>query len=423
MKIHSVRLLVLSAFLALMPFTQASALNVQLLHPTTGHMKGYQVRSSETLPQGFLAGGIGFNYAHHPLTIKSTLPGLPNTGNVVSHFATSDLLLSYGVLKNVTLSADVPIDLHHNVLGTAVSTADEGGGKLGDIYFEAKIRVLDIDAGTPQFGLAIIPFISVPSGKESIFFGDNSAKGGAMLAGDVQLGAHRIYANVGTRFKKSETIGSLTVNDEFIYGLGYQVDVAKEQGWGLIGELHGATNYHDFAVEDISSPMEFLGVVQKKWLKDQSLITNIGGGAALTNGYGEPRYRIMAGISYGGSLLNKKPRKPFNLSEHINFDSDKDTIKSDSFSKLNNVAEEIKAHKKEMSAVSIEGHTDSNGGDVYNQGLSERRANAVKRYLSGKGIESGFMQTKGYGEKNPIADNNTEEGRYQNRRTEFKAVK
>ncbi|KFF12955.1 membrane protein [Chryseobacterium soli] len=69
--------------------------------------------------------------------------------------------------------------------------------------------------------------------------------------------------------------------------------------------------------------------------------------------------------------------------------------------------------------INIYGHTDAKGTDAYNLNLSERRANAVKTYLSSKGIASSRMFAKGEGKSQPVATNDTEEGRAKNRRVEF----
>jgi OmpA-OmpF porin, OOP family len=61
--------------------------------------------------------------------------------------------------------------------------------------------------------------------------------------------------------------------------------------------------------------------------------------------------------------------------------------------------------------VTIEGYTDSIGSEAYNQRLSERRANAVKRYLVTQGVEADRLETRGQGESNPVAPNTTPEGR------------
>jgi outer membrane protein OmpA-like peptidoglycan-associated protein len=72
--------------------------------------------------------------------------------------------------------------------------------------------------------------------------------------------------------------------------------------------------------------------------------------------------------------------------------------------------------------TSVEGHTDSIGNETYNQGLSLRRAESVKNYLSSHGVSPGRLQAKGFGESRPIADNGTEDGRALNRRVELNPI-
>lgn len=69
--------------------------------------------------------------------------------------------------------------------------------------------------------------------------------------------------------------------------------------------------------------------------------------------------------------------------------------------------------------INIFGYTDGKGSDIYNQTLSEKRANAVKSYLVSKGLASSRFAAVGMGKKQPIASNDTEEGRAKNRRVEF----
>lgn len=82
------------------------------------------------------------------------------------------------------------------------------------------------------------------------------------------------------------------------------------------------------------------------------------------------------------------------------------------------VAERLR--KNSSYRIQIEGHTDEKGPEVYNQKLSERRANSVKKYLVKNGVKGSKIKTQGFGELNPIADNSTEEGRSKNRRVEVK---
>jgi outer membrane protein OmpA-like peptidoglycan-associated protein len=104
----------------------------------------------------------------------------------------------------------------------------------------------------------------------------------------------------------------------------------------------------------------------------------------------------------------------------INFDFDKSDIKPEFVPVLDEAVEILKKHPD--TNVIIEGHTDWIGTEKYNQGLSERRAASVCKYLVEKDISKNSLETVGYGETNPIADNNTPEGRSMNRRVVFKIL-
>ena len=107
-------------------------------------------------------------------------------------------------------------------------------------------------------------------------------------------------------------------------------------------------------------------------------------------------------------------------SDKILFDSGKADIKPEGSAFLDRVASILKTRTRKP--VSIEGHTDNVGSDAYNQRLSVRRAEAVKAYLVGKGIEANRVYTEGKGEKQPVADNRTADGRAKNRRVEIEVV-
>ena len=70
-------------------------------------------------------------------------------------------------------------------------------------------------------------------------------------------------------------------------------------------------------------------------------------------------------------------------------------------------------------AVEVQGHTDNVGGDAYNVTLSQGRADAVKAWLVSHGIAAGRITTRGYGRQQPIATNDSDEGRAKNRRVEL----
>jgi len=102
------------------------------------------------------------------------------------------------------------------------------------------------------------------------------------------------------------------------------------------------------------------------------------------------------------------------------FDFNKSVLKPEGKAKLDDLTGKVKDINLEV--IIAVGHTDSIGTDAYNQKLSVRRAEAVKAYLVSKGIEKNRVYTEGKGEKQPIADNKTSQGRAKNRRVEIEVV-
>ena len=107
--------------------------------------------------------------------------------------------------------------------------------------------------------------------------------------------------------------------------------------------------------------------------------------------------------------------------KNVFFDTDKATLKPESYNALSNLLEVMKL--KPNMVVEISGHTDNSGDNAHNLKLSKERAEAVKAYLVKNKIAENRIITKGYGSEKPIADNETPEGRQQNRRTEVKIIK
>ena len=102
------------------------------------------------------------------------------------------------------------------------------------------------------------------------------------------------------------------------------------------------------------------------------------------------------------------------------FDFDKSVLKAEGRAKLDDLVSKMGGLNLEV--IIAVGHTDSVGTDAYNQRLSVRRSEAVKSYLVGKGVEKNRVYTEGKGEKQPVADNRTAEGRAKNRRVEIEVV-
>ena len=120
------------------------------------------------------------------------------------------------------------------------------------------------------------------------------------------------------------------------------------------------------------------------------------------------------------------PPPPVAVSEKITyaadafFDFDKSVLKPEAKAKLDDLVGKTSGINLEV--IIAVGHTDSVGSDSYNQRLSVARSEAVKAYLTGKGVEKNRVYTEGKGEKQPVADNKTKDGRAKNRRVEIEVV-
>ncbi|MBW3567458.1 MAG: OmpA family protein [Proteobacteria bacterium] len=119
----------------------------------------------------------------------------------------------------------------------------------------------------------------------------------------------------------------------------------------------------------------------------------------------------------GVSVSREGDNIVLNMPGNITFQTDSSDLNPDFFEVLDAVSKVVEEYEKTL--VVVTGHTDSTGGDTYNQQLSERRAASVGQYLRKEGVSMDRMVIIGYGESRPVASNETPEGRAQNRRVEL----
>jgi OOP family OmpA-OmpF porin len=130
-------------------------------------------------------------------------------------------------------------------------------------------------------------------------------------------------------------------------------------------------------------------------------------------------YADGAELSQSLILKTVKSVRTFTL-DHMYFDVNKWEIKKEDYPTLQKLY--MSFIKNPKFKIEIGGHTDNVGDEENNHRLSQRRADAIKQYLIQKGISEDRIATKGYGEKGPVASNDTELGRAKNRRTEIKVI-
>ena len=132
-------------------------------------------------------------------------------------------------------------------------------------------------------------------------------------------------------------------------------------------------------------------------------------------------YQDEDGCADKGKVVVVVTKEKIELKETVFFDSGKNSIQQRSFSLLDQISQVLKAHP-EVKKLRIEGHTDSDGADETNLALSKSRAKAVLDALVARGVEPARLESEGFGESKPIADNKTKAGKAKNRRVDLAIV-
>ncbi len=423
-------ILVLSVFLSLcysLPLLARSTSATSNIFLPAIDPAGYiTVDGSQTIQPWRYHVGLFLNYGHRPLEVG--IGGAAKQG-IVNHLIMGDVFGSLGITDWLQLGVNAPVALYDNWTNPTTGVT-ERTLRLGDVRLEPKFRILDIDRHS--VGIALIPYVLFPTGSGSRFVGNNSFAGGAKLVLDTNIKSRvNLSANLGYLMRNSFTIFSTTQDDAFTYGLGVKI---KTVDWlDLVAEGYGSTNVNNFFKSQVESPLEVDGGLSFHLPVPEGLTVTTGGGVGLTNGYGTPGYRLFAGITYPNPKRVDLPLPPpppvreevvhlvkekIVITKKVHFEFDKAIIRPISFRLLDAVADVLKKNP-EIQKVRVEGHCDYKGSEKYNMKLSERRANAVKEYLTAHGIAGGRLIAVGYGKTRPIAPNNTPEGRAKNRRVEF----
>ena len=426
----------------------AHALNVQLFRPNdTVESSVSNLGIDLSIPQQTQVGFV-VNWVKNPIEFGSA-SNSAKIDDVVNWILTTDVIFSHAITDRFGLQVDIPVHWAADV-ENILTVVNDKRIALGDIRanFPIMLRKNKLDERN-QLGITLIPFMTAPTGKSSDFLGDTNWTGGSWLEFDRYFGKrHRLIFSSGVRFREKENILNLTIGHEVLANLGYVWKFSVQKGWDFFANLQGSTTTSKFLDQEISSPYELTGGLRKRWKNDQWNVL-IGAGRGMNNGYGAPDIRTFAGLSY--RFLPKKAPQPaapvpppapvaveptptpapvpvvveapkpiesIDLIGKVLFAFDKATILPESYPILDNVVDVLQRHA-EVSKVEIQAHTDAKGNDDYNMQLSVRRAEAVRKYLVDKGVAADRLEAKGYGESKPIASNDTQEGRDQNRRVEF----
>ncbi|GHB09773.1 OmpA family protein [Salinicola rhizosphaerae] len=138
-----------------------------------------------------------------------------------------------------------------------------------------------------------------------------------------------------------------------------------------------------------------------------------------SDGDGVPDYQDQCPNTPAGAEVNSLGCEESLVLRDVNFEFDSATLTSTAETILDGISQKLMASDTNSLRIRLDGYTDSVGPDAYNMDLSQRRAESVKSYLVNKGFPAANIHAEGHGENDPVASNQTSEGRAQNRRVEL----
>lgn len=392
--------------------------------PTVDGGSYFTVYGAETLDawQGHL--GFSFDYANRPLKFNGTGAFVGLRQSVIDHMVTMNTFGALGFTDWFNVGLRVPVVLYNWFYSDEPVAAPSGtpdkAAMMGDLEVVMKFRLIDVEKH--HVGLALVPRMTLPSGDVMRYAGTGHFTGGGTLALEfAPIDKWHFGLNAGAMMRDTVTRHGVTIGPLATYGLG--VNYQFHRRWAVIAESFGSTAF-DNLFSSRNSPLE-AGAGVRHVFGDSGLSLDVAGTAGLIDGVGSPRFRAFATLGWTSGRKEPKPIPDPRIAGNkiilwgkIFFDTDKATIKPVSHPVLDEVVDVLNKHP-EITSVEIQGHTDNRATDAYNIKLSQARAESAMNYLVQHGIASSRLHAVGFGERLPIASNDTGAGMSQNRRTEF----
>ena len=384
---------------------------------------------------------------------------LTHLGASVAFFGRFELGLTLPVLVAQSASSN-------DLLGPLIAP----GEGIGDVRLVPKAQLWRSEI----LAVALAAPLTLPTGRGDAFLSHGSVTLTPELRVESNALPVRVAASTGIALRRGREFVNLSVGNALTYGLAGELPFSwLGQRLAALATLAGEVELQQSGA--VERPMELLAAV--RWRLPANLTFTFGGGPGLTNGYGTPRYRVFAGISFDPSPAIRRsiPKPPVMVQDvpvpapaplpapaepaapadapvavaeaapdptvplvlaptsglqravrdghlallvQVQFAHDAATILPVSLPLLDQVIEVLR-NMPAIRKVRIEGHTDGRGKPAYNRRLSQRRAESVLRHLMAAGIDASRLRAKGFGSDRPLVPNDTKANRAKNRRVEF----
>lgn len=412
---------------------QASdSFGLNFFKPSIDNSEYFSVYSSPTMRQGKFHFGLWLDYARRPYEVGNA--DFERLSGITDNVLLANTVASYGFLDWLSVGIRMPVYLWESINAPALGRLDETHIEIGDLEFALKFRLLD--RKKQHVGISLLPYISIPTATNEVanFTGNADFAGGGKLIVDFK--PHKrvsVAMNAGYEFRNPVTdVAGHLIDDQFQGGLGVAFDAIPKK-LKVIGEAEVKTV--KFFEDRRTTPVE--GRLGARYSFKNGIDVNLGGGMGVTNGITAPAYRVFTGVTYtkrppdeldlkdnSDELALKEDQDVYlvgdeiRIAEKLFFDYDKYNIREISKPILAKVAVFLGKHT-ELKKIRIEGHTCDLGADVYNQKLSQNRAQSVVENLISQGVEGARLRSVGYGESKPVVPNSDEAHREQNRRVQL----
>lgn len=388
-----------------------------------GHSK-YSLLNEQDNPSFF---GLSYNYVEKPLiTIDSSRSQF--LGSVIEDYQSFDFVYT----RRLQLSEQYQVDFLFRTTLNFLKQNNAEKRSLGDSSLGAKVKLFEVD----NSALAITPYIILPTGNTDRFSSDDGLGFGVLGSYEYHLDKIRLYANAGFQHSPNAEYANIDLTNRLILGAGAGYDINDDFLLNL--EWKGQFG---LAFDEDQNPVDLLLDGRYKARQDLHLFGGFGIGGLDFGGsdnVDSSDYRFVLGFKWAPStskqvitktvyktrILREKEREVIErkllLLKGVKFKSGKDVLTEDSKNILSFVAETIIEFYGGMKSITVEGHTDSVGNAQNNLKLSQKRAQAVVKFLVSKKVPVDLLKPIGYGESRPKVKEKNKADQNINRRVEFK---